>query len=264
MIRRAILMLRIIAGLGFASWPPASAQPIQRPSVPEYLDGGKVPAFAEPLLRVMGDRLVRPGKERLVINGTLSDAGGVRAIRFISEIPMKARIEDFAGMGATVTLDVEGRVQSSKGSASDSDLDLLETLALDRAEGILYSLAQGNAGRFLGRGFRPARGLGKQYRGPVYDIVDVTAPTLFRTEKPERFRRCYFDSATGLLLKVQYEQVRDGRTVKVETVFGGWGEVDGQQVPRVIERLEDGQTAFTFQATALGLTGKANDGVFGK
>ena len=231
---------------------------------PEYLDSGKVPTFAEPLLRVLGDRLGKPGKERLAFMGTLADAKGNRQIRVLLELPLKGRIEDLGAGGGTFTLDEADLLKSNKSTVSDQELDLVESLILDRQEAILYGLAQGDGARLLGRGFPLVPGQGKGYRGPVYDIIDLTSKTEFRSDRPQRFRRCYFDSATSLLHKVQYAQVRGGRTIKVETVVRQWVELQGQRVPSAIERIEDGQPVFTVQLTGQGIGAKVSDGVFTK
>jgi hypothetical protein len=61
---------------------------------------------------------------------------------------------------------------------------------------------------------------------------------------------------------VSYEITRNGSPVKVEERIGGWTIEQGQQIPRRIERFENGQSVLVLTVRTAGLSRRVDDGAF--
>lgn len=90
MTRRAFGGLAV--ALGERMW--AQEAPGGRAAASDYLAPSRVPPEARGVLAALGDRLARPGKERLVLSGTLTDERGARAVQVTWELPGRLRIDE--------------------------------------------------------------------------------------------------------------------------------------------------------------------------
>lgn len=204
-------------------------------------------------LNALGDRLERPGRERLRVTGTLSwtEDSQTEEVTALFEFPERLRLTTQRGNQTHIfTFDGE-QVRSDMETVPR---DLIETLIYGSAEHFFTTQMQGRATRFLGSRFRDDDGSIPVYTGAYYDIYKVA--------EEEQVRLYYFNSDTLLLERVTYELNRNSATVKVEERLGGWTKEQGQQVARRIERLENGESIFVLTIRAASLSQRAADGIF--
>ena len=208
-------------------------------------------------LNALGNRLEKPGQERLSLVGTWRVAGTAQPREFAAtlEFPDKLRLTVGGPQNRVITFDG----QQTKGAADD--LDLIETLAYDSAEHFFAAQMQGNATRFLGARFRTDDGSTPDYNGPYFDIYKI-ADQIKPSEQERAAKLYYFNSETLLLERVTYDINRGGSEVTVETKLSDWRVIDGQQVARRIERFENGKSVFVLTIRSAGLGRRADDGIF--
>jgi hypothetical protein len=214
-----------------------------------------------PMSEALGDRLERPGKERLVLIGALRRASKKnedRPARLILEFPDRLRLEERDG----VTV-YNNDFASSNGVLKRNERDEVESLLFDFVDHFFASQMRGDATRFLGSRFRPDDGANPNYTGPFYELYEVTDRIAIEKEVREQQKFYYFNSDTLLLERVRYQIERDGEPVDVEVLIGGWRKVDGQQIPGVITRTEGGAPVLSLSITSAAVGGRQNDGIFG-
>ena len=187
-------------------------------------------------LNALGDRLEKPGRERLILTGTLSRANDSQTQEFVAvfEFPERLRLTMRKG-SQTRVISFDGERAKAEGNSFDGDL--VETLVHGSAEHFFNTQMQGMATRLLGSHFLLHRSSTADYNGPNYDVYKVA-------EEREQLKLYYFNSDTLLLERVVYEINRNGATVKVEERLGDWTREQGQQVARRIERFENGESEF--------------------
>ena len=209
-------------------------------------------------LGALGNRLEKPGQERLTLMGTLRLAGNAetREIAATLEFPDKLRLVVGGPQSRVITFDG----LQTKAVAAD-DLDLIETLAYDSAEHFFAAQMQGKAMRFLGSRFRTDDGSTPEYNGPYFDIYKIGED--IKASGEERAAKLYyFNSDTFLLERVTFVINRGGAEVNVETKLSDWRETDGQKVARRIERFENGKSVFVLTIRSAGFGRRADDSVF--
>jgi hypothetical protein len=214
-----------------------------------------------PMSEALGDRLERPGKERLALLGALRRASKKnedRPARLILEFPDRLRLEERDG----VTV-YNNDFASSNGVLKRNERDEVESLLFDFVDHFFASQMQGAATRFLGSRFRLDDGANPNYTGPFYELYQVTDRIAVEKEVREQQKFYYFNSDTLLLERVRYQIERDGESVEVEVLIGGWRKVDGQQIPGVITRTEGGAPVLSLSITSAAVGGRQNDGIFG-
>jgi hypothetical protein len=210
---------------------------------------------------VLGDRLEKPGKERLVLTGVLRRASKKnenRQTRLILEFPDRLRLEEQDG----VTVYDNGDFSSSRGVLEKNERDEVESLLFDFVDHFFAAQMQGFATRFLGSRFRLDDGKDPQYNGPFYDIYQVTDRITIEENVREQPKLYFFNSNTFLLERVRYQVERDGVTVKVEVLISGWQTVGGQQIPNNITRTEDGEPVLSLSIASAAVGIKQNDRAF--
>lgn len=215
-------------------------------------------------LKAMGDRLEKPGRERLSVTGTLTRVNDSQTQEVVAvfEFPERLRLTLQTGH-QTRMVTFDGEQVKAVGNPLDSvEQDLIETLVYGSPEHFFNTQMQGQATRFLGSRFRLDDGSTDNYEGPYYDVYKVGEQIRVATEPTERLKLYYFNSETLLLERVSYEIDRNGSTVQVEERLGGWTKEQGQQVARRIERFENGQSVFVLTVRSAGLSRRAGDGVF--
>jgi hypothetical protein len=215
-------------------------------------------------LSALGDRLERPGKERLSVTGTLTRPGDPQPAEVVALLEFPGRLHLTIQKGIqTRVITFDGELAKAVGSPLDfGEQDLIETLVYGTAERFFMTQMQGQATRFLGARFRIDEGASDKYSGPYYDIYQVADQIKTSTTQREQEKLYYFNSETLLLERVSYKINREGAEVKIEEMIGGWTKEQGQQVARRIERLENGKSAFVFAVRSAGLGSRLGDGVF--
>jgi hypothetical protein len=211
----------------------------------------------------MGDRLEKPGRERLSVTGTLSRADAkAEEMTAVWEFPDRLRLTRQKGNQARVIAFDGEQVKAGGNPLDEAEQDLIETLVYGSAEHFFETQMQGMATRLLGSRFRLDDGSSADYSGPYYDVYKVADHVKTSAEQSERVRLYYFNSDTLLLERVAYEINRNGSIVKVEERLDNWTSEEGQQVARRIERFENGESVFVLTIGAAHLSARADDGVF--
>ena len=214
-------------------------------------------------LNALGDRLEKPGRERLSVTGTLSRADlQPEEVTAVLEFPDRLRLTTQKG-NQTRVIAFDGEQVKAPGKPLDeAEQDLIEVLVYDTAEHFFSTQMQGLATRFLGSRFRLDDGSSPDYSGPYYDVYKVADQIKTSADKREQLKFYYFNSETLLLERVTYEITRNGSTVKVEERLGDWTKEQGQQVARRFERFENGESVFVLTVRTAGLSPRGDDGMF--
>jgi hypothetical protein len=211
-------------------------------------------------VHALGKRVQINGKEKTIYTGQLYDKEGRSTpARVIHQLPGLIRLEGFKGQGSPISFDGK---KSHGVSSSKSDEIFLEIFSSDFPEGLLDSVQKGAAIRLLGRGFGPSPSATQAYTGPRYDIYEVSAPVQCRQDQLTRLKRYLFDTNTGLLQRTQYYDRSGSSTVKMETRFSVWGNIDGSAYPARIDHYEDGQLIFTFISESITGETSADNAIF--
>lgn len=197
----------------------------------------------------LGNRVQGGGKELTTYSGQLFDKKSKSsAARVLHQLPGLIRLEGFKVGGAALSFDgeVENGINSNK-----SDEALIETFVMDLPEGMFASVQQGAAVRLIGRGFGPDPRLVPDYKGPRYDIYEVTGSVRCRQDQLVRSKLYYFDSATRLLQSTRYYDRSVKPPVKIETRFSNWGNIEGSAYPARVDHYEGGTLMFSFIAESI-------------
>lgn len=210
-------------------------------------------------LKALGDRLEKPGKERLTLIGTISRDGQSQPVLLVLEFPDRLRLETQSGIQRDV-LTFNGKRGAKAGGAFDqSEEDLVETLAYDTAEHFFIGQGNGMATRFLGSRFRADDGTTRNYTGPFYDIYQTNEQVKLGAVTREQTKAYCFNSETLLLERVTY---RNRVSQPVEIRITGWRDVQGQQVPTRIVRIEAGQPVLTLVVSSASVGSALTDSIF--
>ena len=226
----------------------------------EYVNRGLLAPRLARHLNALGNRLEKPGKERLTVIGVLRLAADSqpRQIAATLEFPERLRLVVQNGtQSRLITFDGE----ESKGQATADELDLIETLAYDSAEHFFAAQLQGRAMRFLGSRFRTDDGSTADYDGPYFEIYKI-ADQIKASGQERAAKLYYFNSDTLLLERVTYLINRDGSDVSVETKLSDWDSAESQQVARRIERVENGRSVLVLNIRSAQFGRRADDGMF--
>lgn len=207
-----------------------------------YVNRGRLSPRLTLNLNALGNRLEKPGKERLTITGELRSSSD----SLVHEI--------------TATLEFPDQVRL-KGQLSSEEPDLIESLTYDSAEHFFNAQMQGNAMRFLGSRFRTDDGSNPDYNGPYFDIYKI-ADRIDASGQERAAKLYYFNSDTFLLERVTYVINRNGSQINIETKLSDWRDEDGQKVARRIERLENGKSVFALNIGSVQFGKRDDDGIF--
>ena len=225
--------------------PPAVAAPSRIPvrtGYPDRILASRLRPQVRVLLEGFGSRLSKGGMERVTLVGTLQRAGASQPVVVVHEFPNLLVVH--ANYGALVSLNARS---ARHGQALNAEAQALaDSLFHDSAESFFIGQWRGAATRFLGARSRAT----EAGDGPVYDIYEVTDDDEARGPGQPRTKRYFFNSETQLLEIVRYESERDGQSIAVETRFGGWRKVQGQQVPGVVTRRENGHVVLSFASAS--------------
>lgn len=254
-----------------ASQPPATAsiQPEQKnandqdEASEEYLRRGRLRPQLHEIMGALGDRLEKPGKERLAFTGTIARAGSQQAnpISVILEFPGRLRLEEMVNGQKQVTVSKGDKARKTGGTLNNRDEDLVEMLLCDSVEHFLLAQRDGDATRFLGPRFRLDDGTTANYSGPFFDLYETTELIKVRQDIRRQTKVYYFNSDTHLLERIRY-RLANGLT-EVEIRLKNWVEVQGQKLPGEIVRLENNTPVLTLTITSTGIGPRAADEIFG-
>lgn len=215
-------------------------------------------------LQALGDRLEKPGNERLTVTGTLTRAGEPQPVSalLVLEFPDHLYLELQRGASHQVITFNGTRAAKTGGAIGRDEQDLVETLVYDTAEHFFFGQTQGTATRFLGSHFREDDGRQSNYTGPFFDVYRTTEQVEHGTSAQTRTKDYCFNSKSLLLERVAY-RTGDGQQ-SVEVRIGDWRQFQSQQVPTRIVRFEQGQPALTFVSSSVSLGPSKPDRIFGQ
>jgi hypothetical protein len=245
-----------------------NTQPKPKPGKIDYIGRPLVwPSLREPF-RVMALRLEKPGTERIIFIGSLSrlksNQSASLPVRVILEQPNRLRLEE----GNRVTIFNGSSLTKVGSELTDDDADEVESLLLDFPERLFVGQVTGNPMFQLGSRFRMDDGKARDYKGPYYDVFEMTerlhlSANLASLNSRELTTKRYFiNSDTHLIERVVYTRRRGNRIANVEVKLEDWRTVTQQRVPFSITRLEEGRPAMQLKVNTAALARRANDGLF--
>jgi hypothetical protein len=267
----SLLMLALgLTAFAFASARKAriskTAHPNQNPAASKTGNGRRYVRMAglwpqlRSNLKALGDRLEKPGKERLTLTGILSREGQSLPVLLVLEFPDRLRLEMQRGVQRSVVTFDGKRAKKAGGALEQFEADLVESLVYDSAEHFFIGQGNGMATRFLGSRFRTDDGTQPNYTGPSYDIYQTNEQLKHGAITREQTKSYCFNSRTMLLARVAYRnQISQA---PIEIGITGWQEVQGQQVPTRIDRIEAGRPTLTLVISSASLGPALTDGIF--
>jgi hypothetical protein len=227
---------------GFSQVDPSKlSERVNSRSKPVYFKPYELPLSLASHVKAHGNRFEAPGKERLVVSGSLQRGASTSNLQIITDLPGKVRIIEIGGRGKTLVFDLE-KVESS-GSIDDVDEDLVEALAIDSVEQFFLQIRSGGVWRSLGHRFQVK---GESGFGSEVDIYEVVLVSTGRRTKEVRTKFYMFDYRTGLLRRTADTVVRGGRQVRSETIYSDYAKFDGNAIPGKVQRIVDGTESFAF------------------
>jgi len=177
----------------------------------------------------------------------------------ISEFPDRLQLTTQSGIQARTIIYDGQTARVIGGSLTNADQGLIESVVNDTAEHFFLTQMQGAPTRHLGNRFRADDGSATNYAGPFQDVFSMLDKFKWGTEIRSGNKVYYFNSDSHLLEKVTYRISRNGEPVEVETRFSAWDSVEGQQVPRGVARLENGQQVMSLTITSVAVGPRLND-----
>jgi hypothetical protein len=228
-------------------------------AAPSTISPQQLSPYMRAHVTALGDRLVKPGNERVTLAGTLSGATPA-PINVTYEISGKLRV-DLGGrsVGFDGNATWNGTGPTAISSLATNDFELIETLLNDSAEYFFAAQAQHVPTRPYGLAFRFDDGKAKNYAGPYYDVFEVLDSV---PGSKQRQARIYcINARTFVLERVQQDTVRAGKKVRIETVLGGWQSFGTEKFPTSITRTQDGQQVLALKVTSATTGPALTDGI---
>jgi hypothetical protein len=219
---------------------------------PIFVRPQQLPMNLGSIVEAHGGRFQLPGKERLVMAGTLRRGNVSSALQIVNDLPGKLRLIEVGGRGKTITFDLEKL--ESNGGIDDVDEDLAEALAVDTIEQFFLQVQSSRNWRSLGQRFRVT---GEAGFGAEVDVFEVTLVSNARRAKEVRTKLYMFDYRTGLLRRTADTVTRGARRIRSETVYSDYTQVDGSAVVGKIQRIVDGAETFVFTRQSASLSAAA-------
>src|SRR6266404_4496580 len=203
--------------------------------------GSLSPTFRN-LLGFMGDRLAVAGNERLTLNGTITLADGSNTtaqvilelpdhLRYVQTLPPRVVVYD----GSTI--------QTSTGSPTTADNNLVESFVLDGVERFLISQTEGLALRFMGPHVKLADPTNSARPTSLCELYQVSERERFVSSVKRKEKLFCFDSRTRLIASAFYQNTGTG--TQVETRWSAWSSSGPNQIPGTITRYENGKAVFS-------------------
>ena len=253
----SILILAVAGAVVLSAQCPAGKVKSDR-----KLDKAKLPSRLQFAIQEHGDRLLKPGKERIQMTGLLSRKKGADVpFQLVQELPDLIRI-DIQGANGAETLAFDGEKQwQDKGALKKEDGDLLEALIYDTPERFFQAQANSVPMRSLGSGFRLDGQIGRPYSGPVYDIYTIVDTIKGRGNARPQTKYYFVNSSTHLLERVEYNDTSNGDAF-TQMHVEGWLQVGSDRAPRVIRRLENGTETARLSVNSFTLGPTRADSIF--
>lgn len=265
---RFVLPPKAVAPMADVSSPMSATQD----SKPSYVERGRFPSYLREALKKLGDRLEKPGKERIVLSGAISRphlSGVENPFRLILELPNRLRLEEQENGKAKVTVFDGNELRKIGEALKDSDKSEIYSLIYDSADQFFIGQSERPLPRFLGFGFKINNlGLGTSATD-THDVYQLSGlgnigalGNINRDSNQHHYKLFHFNSKTLLLEGVTYQQSSNGAPVQVAVVLSNWRKVGDQQIPGLITRREDGKPVLLLKINSATINKKENDGIF--
>jgi hypothetical protein len=224
------------------------------PDAPSFLLS-QMPSELKPYAIALGQRLQKPGKERIAVEGAVTYFGEnsprTEAVRIMWQFPLKIRLDQ---NGSRLAFDKNNSVQTM--TAAQKAVETIQTLLEDSVESFFALQKDRISRRYLGSGFKLE---GTKESDPGMDVVQVSFPDNFRGKEPT-LKSYWFDCSTKLLGVVAYTSSSGAVT---HIVIDDWRDVAGEKFPFRIERWEDSKLIVRLTLNSATFMAGANDGTFG-
>ena len=215
----------------------------------------QTPSELKPYAIALGQRLQKPGKERIAVEGAITyfgeDPPRTEAVRITWQFPLKIRLDQ---NGSRLAFDKNNPVQTMP--AARKALDTIQTLLEDSVEGFFALQKDRISRRYLGSGFKLE---GAKESDPGMDVILMSFPDNFRGKEPT-LKSYWFDCSTKLLGVVAYTSSSGAVT---HIVIDDWRDVAGEKLPFRIERWEDNKLTERLTLDSATFMTGANDGTSG-
>jgi len=226
---------------------------LQPASKNDYYSPSQIASTLNRPYKALGDRLQKPGNERITLTGALTDSSGSSSVQIVIEVGGKLRVDQLGKGPKSVSFD--GKTRGGVTLTSYDD-DLLESLVDDLPETMMGAIARGNGFRLLGNRF-------SNPKGGFCDLYDVPMSGQTNTKQPYQVKRYCFDSESLLLQNVRYLSGSAIDSPAVETQFSNWQRINNQAVPARVVRIRNGIQVFSFQAQSSNVSASMADQLFG-
>jgi hypothetical protein len=213
-----------------------------------YWQPSQIPILFHGNYSVLGDRHQKPGNERIMLRGVLTNSLGSNPAQVIIEIGGKARVDV-----PNKSVRFDGKMASS--GITSGDEDILESIVDDLPETLIEATALGGGFRLIGQRF-------KSSNGELCNIYDAWTPVKSNSKRQRPYKRYCFDSNTMLLLWVQYRDGTDQKASFIETRYSEWIFINGQAVPGKIQKTRDGINVFVLETDEVSLSSSKDDSIF--
>jgi hypothetical protein len=227
----------------------------------EHVKRAQLPPQLRWTLDAMGDRLQKPGKERLTLSGVLTLQDEPQPVPFTAVLQFPDRLRmtlHSASKGRVVSFDGTTAPPTKK-SVDALEEDLIELAVYDTAEHFFSAQVEGTSTRFLGDRFRPDDGTDPDYSGPTYSVYQTTDQIHTKNTLRVQTKLYWFNSNTLLLERVTYviEATQTAVEIRID-----WRKVEGQQTPSMILCLKNGLPAAKLEISSATMSPGREDGIF--
>jgi hypothetical protein len=212
----------------------------------------QIPSELKPYAVALGQRLLKPGRERILATGNISYHSDTlqrtERVRILWQYPLKIRLDQG---GHPLFYD---RNHPVPGVLEDPQTGkAIQMLLEDSVEGLFAMQKDRISRRYLGSGFTLEDA---GVSDPAMDIVIVSYPDVFRHAQSIQ-KSYWFDSRTKLLGVVMYTS---STGVWTHIVITDWRDVAGEKIPFRLERWENNKLAIELSLESATISAAARDG----
>jgi len=242
-VAMAITVFVMNASNWFASSPHAKEAPIAKDNASAQANASRQGVLnarlsKEPevnrMRRRLGKRFLTEGNTITEAVGRLSTGDRQQPIRIIRGFNENGETVEIAQGGPNPNLawsDADGAIANGA-QATGETRDLIERLALDSPDQFVLATLKGMAYQLIARNVRPADAGGdSDYKGPLWDLVEITAPQQSIDKTPlSAWRQYYINASTGLIDRILSQE--NGQIITAELT--GWTQQGGETFPAKI------------------------------
>jgi hypothetical protein len=229
-----------------------------------YISIPQMDSNIQDLLKTMGNRLMKKGKERVILKGTITTGSDNSNTPFIlvRENPGFLFIRKGVGTDEKIIKSNGMRIGKVEGVLSSQEQDLANSLLEDFPDRFYFVLANGNGSRRLVGRFHLDGSKAEGEESPAYFIYALRAPTRFGDASSCVNKSYFFNEQTRLLEQALYwDSQGDGKTENI-ILYEEWQRIDDQFLPTHITRLVNGQSVYDLRINSSQFNPTSDDGTF--